>query len=83
MATRVDGKSCPFCGKTKLSVESKSKNEYKGCYRTYTVRCNSCHARGGTVGGYVKENYYCTEKVELISDSELMNKALNLWNKRA
>lgn len=82
MADRVEGKNCPFCGKDKLSVECKSKNEYKGCYRTYTVRCNSCHARGGTIGGFVKKNYYCTEEVNLINDNDLKQKAIDLWNKR-
>lgn len=77
-----NAKPCPFCGKTKLSLDCKSKNEYKGCFRTYSVRCNSCHARGGTVSGFVKKNHYCTEEVVFISDHDLMDKALELWNTR-
>ena len=76
------GKECPFCGNTKLSVDCKSKNEFEGCKRTYTVRCNSCFARGGTVSGFVKKNYYCHQEVTIISDDELINKAIKLWNKR-
>lgn len=42
-------KPCPFCGSEKLKLEKK-RTVYKG-YKAYTasVRCNCCHARGGTV----------------------------------
>ena len=78
---KITGKPCPFCGKDKLSLDCKSKNESKGYYRTYTVRCNSCFARGGTVSGYIsaKRNW----NVTIISDSELQQKAIELWNTRA
>ena len=43
---------CPFCGSDKLKVEHK--NKFKDIRRnfirmSFSVRCNSCHARGGIV----------------------------------
>ena len=73
---------CPFCGKTKTTIDCKSKNEYRGYYQTYSVRCNRCHARGGTVGGYVKKNSYCKEDIVVYSPDELKSKAIELWNNR-
>ena len=42
-------KPCPFCGSKKLKLEKK-RTVYKR-HKAYTasVRCNCCHARGGTV----------------------------------
>ena len=42
-------KPCPFCGSEKPKLEKK-RTVYKG-HKAYTasVRCNCCHARGGTV----------------------------------
>lgn len=78
----IDGKSCPFCGGSKLSVACKTKNDYKGSFKTYSIRCNSCHARGGTISGYVKKN--CDYKKDLILSTidELQATALILWNNR-
>ena len=75
-------KSCPFCGKSKTSIECKSKNDFKGQYRTYSVRCNVCHARGSTVSGYVSKNLYCHQDVTITSAAELKAKAIELWNNR-
>lgn len=53
-------KSCPFCGKDKLKVDSKRSNRPKHIdgvkYYTYTlsVRCNCCHARGPSISRDVK-----------------------------
>ena len=79
----IDAKACPFCGKTKLSIDSKSKNGYKGCHQTFSVRCNCCFARGGTVGGYTRKNDYCTEDIKVESKDNLIDKAIELWNKRS
>lgn len=76
------GEDCPFCGKNKLSVDCKSKNEYEGCKRTYSVRCNSCFARGSVVSGFVSKSHYCNKEVPIVSDIELIEKAKELWNHR-
>ena len=50
----IELKPCPFCGSVKLKVEGKNKKalSYEGLeHRTYAVRCNICHARGGTASG--------------------------------
>ena len=55
----ADLKPCPFCGGTKLKVERKSRLagwnglDMREEMHTYSVRCNTCHARGSAVGGRV------------------------------
>lgn len=48
-------KPCPFCGSTKLKIDSKRKLiHYKHTvYYTTSVRCSCCHARGETTSGEV------------------------------
>lgn len=85
-----DLKPCPFCGSTKLKIESKHKLAgYNGLdmrveNRTFSVRCNVCHARGGAVGGKVilgrlvnleLPDYATTENV-------IVEKAIEAWNRR-
>lgn len=42
-------KPCPFCGSTSLKVESKHNGQWSNTgTHSATVRCNKCHARGGT-----------------------------------
>lgn len=86
---------CPFCGSTKLKIESKS--AFCGCnglgtrveQHTYSVRCKSCHARGGTAGGRVLPYYtafYMGEfplPIWATTDDALKNKAIIAWNRRA
>lgn len=60
---------CPFCGSTKLKVESKH-NEYA---HTASVRCNKCYARGSTVSG---------NKQGWSADEATKQKAMELWNDR-
>lgn len=53
----VEAKPCPFCGSEKLKLETKNgpihhyeKNGMRIWQNVkFSVRCNSCHARGGVV----------------------------------
>ena len=71
-------KPCPFCGSTSLKLESKHNGThyYTGTHSA-TVRCNKCHARGGTA----------SVKVEVVKrgriDEETKRKAIDAWNRRA
>ena len=67
---------CPFCGGTKLKVESKhnGRHYYEGTHSA-TVRCNKCHARGPTASCKV-------EKGKLYVDEYTMQRAVELWNER-
>lgn len=49
-------KPCPFCGSDKLKVDSVSRySRIRGYEYTFSVRCNKCHARGGTAkGGWIE-----------------------------
>ncbi len=85
-------KPCPFCGSTKLKIESKSKlHGYTGLdirveRHTYSVRCNVCFARGGAVGGLVAPSVNIKDRDRLPTNiafpHELRQKARELWNKR-
>ena len=83
----MDLKECPFCGSTKLKIESKnSKIHYyekfgmKTWQRvTYSVRCNSCKARGGTFGiDMATDDIELKHKQELIAKEEVIKR----WNTR-
>jgi hypothetical protein len=84
-------KPCPFCGSTKLTIDYKSTSVgHNGLGQrverhTYSVRCNVCHARGGTVGGKVVSHYrFLKEKLPEweTTDDVLRNKAILTWNNR-
>lgn len=47
-------KPCPFCGSTKLKIESKRTFNYGKKHCSVTVRCMKCHARSPVVG----DNYW-------------------------
>lgn len=73
---------CPFCGKAKIKVDSKRSNNmrWEGAikleYHVVTARCNSCHARGPSVGIWVARcNHINTAKA-------LEEKAIEAWNRR-
>ena len=85
-------KPCPFCGSTKLKIDKKSvKVAYTEFGRverhTYSVRCMSCFARGGAVGGKVIP-YFRLRMTEkdlpewVANESELEEKAIKAWNTR-
>ena len=70
-------KPCPFCGSTSLKVESKHNGRlyYTGTHSA-TVRCNKCHARGGTASCKV-------EKGKHRADGDTEKRAIEAWNRRA
>ena len=80
-------KPCPFCGWKKLKIESKrgeihyySKNGmYPWQNVKYSVRCNSCHARGGALSAAVPTVWLgeYSKKVD-----EVREKAVEAWNRR-
>ena len=69
-------KPCPFCGSTKLKVESKHNGThyYSGTH-TATVRCNKCHARGSTASCKVEKGKYSADELT-------KQRAIDLWNRR-
>ena len=82
---------CPFCGGTKLKIDRKSvKVGYTGTHQrierwTYSVRCGSCHSRGGTAGGDTVPYYKLSTGVlpEWATTGEVLEqKAVDLWNTR-
>ena len=72
-------KNCPFCGGEKLKIDSKSRKDTE----VYSVRCNKCHARGGTVSisikGVLKNCGYGVLR-ELREQAKV--KAIKEWNRR-
>lgn len=79
----MDMLHCPFCGASKLSVDGKTSRDSYGTRMTYAVRCNCCHARGGTVSGYIKAKSYSIKNIEIVSEAELISKAIEKWNTRS
>ena len=72
-------KPCPFCGGEKLKIDCKSRNDIE----TYSVRCNKCHARGGTAsisikGVLVNQGYAALKEVR----EQAKEKAIEAWNTR-
>lgn len=78
-------KPCPYCGNTKLKIDSKSKNKYYShtVYYTVSVRCSCCHARGGTVSGEVGSGVAAPVSDNLTTYDNLRIKAVEAWNRRA
>lgn len=86
----ADLKLCPFCESDKLKIEMKKKGtRYFGIAQlenyTASVRCNACHARGGTVSGYVRNRRF-VEAADWLKDEisieELERRAIESWNTR-
>lgn len=68
-------KPCPFCGSDKVIVNQNTKNNRI----TYSVRCNSCYARGGATGFYkdgLMKNIFLEEIAKHI------DLAIEKWNVR-
>lgn len=87
----TDLKPCPFCGGTKLKVDRKSRLagwnglDMRVEMHTYSVRCNTCHARGGAAGGRVMNDPWtrCAQLPEwATTDKTLEEKAIEAWNRR-
>ena len=86
-------KPCPFCGGTKVKVESRGKLAgWTGIDAiveriTYSVRCNVCHARGSTAGGKVivshKHVYQDHMPDWAVTEDALEAEAIDAWNRRA
>jgi Lar family restriction alleviation protein len=67
---------CPFCGNTKLKVESKHNGKWVGTgTHSATVRCSKCHARGPTAFCKVEKGHYG-------ADEATKQRAIELWNAR-
>jgi Lar family restriction alleviation protein len=81
---------CPFCGGAKLKMDSKSTLVgYNGASErverwTFSVRCNTCHARGSTVGGKVIPFmiYADVEHKGITTKEELQRRCVEAWNIR-
>ena len=70
---------CPFCGGEKLKIDCRSRDAIE----TYSVRCNKCHARGGTTSIYkggVLANQRCAALKEL--QEQAIEEAIEAWNTR-
>jgi len=66
-------KPCPFCGSNKLKLDKQTRNDRT----TYSVRCNKCHARGGT-SSCMKLQY----NLNRVEENFVMTKAIEHWNQR-
>lgn len=86
-------KPCPFCGGTKLKVDTKQKLdgycEIGGRVNAVTasVRCSICHARGSTAGGKTIDAYRYTRREQELPKwattlDDLKRRAIDLWNYR-
>jgi hypothetical protein len=81
-------KPCPFCGSEKVKVDGRYKKKwsYEGVgHTTITVRCNKCHARGGTASGYTRNACYpLTDRGEEVLETEyqIRCRAVDAWNRR-
>ena len=75
-------KPCPFCGGTKLKVDSKKSNNGKWDGNKYfvshvvTVRCNRCFTRGPATSVWLRTNEYGAAK-------KGEGAAIEAWNRRA
>ena len=65
---------CPFCGNTKLKVDSKHNGKWSNTgTHSATVRCSKCHARGPTASCKVSDSRWS-------ADDATKQKAIELWN---
>ena len=84
-------KPCPFCGSENVKIGGHGKStrwaRENGLHQvTYTVRCNYCHARGGTSSGYTRNALYNLTKVGqsfLETEFDIIQRAVTAWNRRA
>lgn len=73
----IELKSCPFCGGTKLKIDSKRTFRHGGKrHCSVTVRCMQCHARSPVVGINMPDGRY--------NEREICESAvIEAWNRRA
>ena len=79
---------CPFCGSEKLKIETKNgrihyyeKNGMKSWQNVvFSVRCNSCHARGGTFSIDLPISGLLGDLKN--KKKEATDKAIERWNRR-
>lgn len=65
---------CPFCGNTKLKVDSKHNGKWSNTgTHSATVRCSKCHARGPTASCKVSDSRWS-------ADEATKQRAIELWN---
>ena len=68
-------KPCPFCGSTKLKIESKRTFNYNKRHCSVTVRCMKCYARSPVVGINLDKNQH--------NERELCESQVKeAWNRR-
>ena len=73
----IELKPCPFCGGTKLKIDSKRTYVYGDEYRcSVTVRCMKCHARSPVVGVKRPNGVYNEREI-------CENAVIEAWNRRA
>lgn len=87
-----DLKPCPFCGNKKLKIQGIQRKigvtgtDELVAHETYSVRCNVCHARGGSAGGKIILTRLRLRESELpdwaSSRESLKEKAIEVWNRR-
>ena len=76
-------KPCPFCGSTKLKIESKRTFNYSKRHCSVTVRCMKCYARSPVVGINLDKNQHnehelCESQVtELGTGGKTMDKLID------
>lgn len=74
-------RECPFCGGTKLKVDSKKGSNFRVVngkveeFHVVTVRCNRCHTRGPTTSVYLKWGEYNAARI-------MEDAAIEAWNRR-
>lgn len=69
-------KPCPFCGGTKLKIDSKRTFNYgRGKHCSVSVRCMRCFARSPVVGINMPENQFNERKL-------CEEQAVEAWNRR-
>lgn len=69
-------KPCPFCGSTKLKIDSKRTFNYNKRHCSVTVRCMKCHARSPVVGINLEKNQH--------NERELCeSQVTEAWNSRS
>lgn len=83
---------CPFCGSTSLKLECKSVRvgwtgiDARVDRKTYSVRCNVCHARSGMAGGKVIDYRFSKYRGNVpdwaTTGEKLKEMAIEAWNIR-